>query len=291
MGTMNPMGNTAPAVLPDGLLEELIAELDDALVVGIVLGGSYARGTATALSDVDLAPFVREEAQVRPKQYFYRHDRLISISWKSLAGVRASLGDPRLASRVVPGFREARVLLDKDGSLGRLLDDLARFIWEPLQEQANQQVSYMLLLLAEAVHKVANELDKGNDPAVAYTSEKMVAALTEQVVIQRGLLIQSDSTYYQQVQVAAGIESPWTACHRVATGLTDAPLHERAVASLRLYGLTLDLLRPALSAEHAAVAEEAARRAMAGRAGAPGDEWHGAPATRGPGAGATLRGH
>ena len=42
----------------DTFLTELIAEIDDDTMRGIVLGGSHARGDATPYSDVDLACFV-----------------------------------------------------------------------------------------------------------------------------------------------------------------------------------------------------------------------------------------
>src|SRR5690348_473596 len=118
------MEHTAPArtvSLPAGFLDELLPELDHEDVVGIALGGSYARGTATALSDVDLALFVREEAQARPKRFFYHRGLLVSVTTKSLAGVRADMTHPGRAPRVVPGIAECRVLVDKDGALTALL--------------------------------------------------------------------------------------------------------------------------------------------------------------------------
>ena len=51
------MHNSVPTV-SDIFLKELIAELDNDTVRGIVLGGSHARGDATPYSDVDLACFV-----------------------------------------------------------------------------------------------------------------------------------------------------------------------------------------------------------------------------------------
>jgi predicted nucleotidyltransferase len=39
--------------LTDDFLHELVQELDHEDIVGIMLGGSYARGTATRYSDVD----------------------------------------------------------------------------------------------------------------------------------------------------------------------------------------------------------------------------------------------
>ena len=49
-----------PATLPDAFLAELIQELDNEDIVGMTLGGSYARDAATPYSDIDLACFWRE---------------------------------------------------------------------------------------------------------------------------------------------------------------------------------------------------------------------------------------
>jgi len=38
--------------LPDALLNTLVTELDNDIIVGITLGGSYVRGEATPYSDV-----------------------------------------------------------------------------------------------------------------------------------------------------------------------------------------------------------------------------------------------
>ena len=245
--------------LPEGLLDELVAELDSRDVAGIVLGGSHVRGTATALSDVDLAVFVQERTQTRPRRYFYRRGLLISVATKSLPGVRADLLNPQMAVRVVPGLAGARVLLDKNGSIARLISELEQFSWAPLQGRANVQVSALMYGFVEAVHKLANELLKGNQAGVAYTVDKVVDALTEAVVLFRGVMIQGDSTYFLQAEQAAGEDSVWSRCHRRAAGLGGEVLEERATASLRLYGLTLDLVRSAITGEHAPVVEEAAR--------------------------------
>ena len=55
--------------LADEFLHDLVQELDHPDIVGITLGGSYARGTATEFSDVDLACFWREGVELPPKRF------------------------------------------------------------------------------------------------------------------------------------------------------------------------------------------------------------------------------
>lgn len=257
---MESPGIAANEPLPTEFLAELVGELDRAEVAGIILGGSHARGNATPLSDVDIALLVRETAQVRPRDYFYREGRLVSVTTKSLAGIRADMDKPQIAVRLVPGLSEAVVLLDKDGSVDALMQDLAAFSWATLQENANRCVSEIMLHVTEPVQKLANELLKRNAPGVAYATGQLLSALNEGIIVHHGIMVESDSTYCRQAEEAVGADSEWAKYHRRAAGLTSARLQVRAKACLHLHRLTLQLVRPVMSKEHAAVAEEAARR-------------------------------
>jgi hypothetical protein len=72
--------------ISDGFLADLITEIDNEHLRGIILGGSHARGDATPYSDVDLACFVMEAYQPRRKRYQYSDNHLISIGFKTLEG-------------------------------------------------------------------------------------------------------------------------------------------------------------------------------------------------------------
>ena len=253
-------GATMP--IPQGFLDTLVDQLDSDDVVGIILGGSYARGEATLYSDVDIACFVKDAVNPPPKRFFYRDGYLVSIATKTLAGVRRDMARPNTAIRVVHGLAHYRVLLDKDGSVSRLLQDIESFTWEPLQKAADSYASYSMTALVELVHKVLNETLKANDLAVSYASSNLFFGLTEVVAIQRGILVKSDSTYYQQAQESVGQDSDWTRYHRLLAGVGEgaakaAPVKARAVAVLRLYRETLKLLRTIMDPEHLRVAEQA----------------------------------
>jgi len=101
--------------LADEFLHELVQELDHEDIVGITLGGSYARGTATFYSDVDLACFWHEGLRPPPKRFLYRQGKLISIKMTSVTEIREMLKRPDSAMRLVSGKR--RLLLDKDGEV------------------------------------------------------------------------------------------------------------------------------------------------------------------------------
>ncbi len=243
-------------------LNTLVAELDNDEIVGITLGGSYVRGEATPYSDVDIACFVKDEVKPHPKRFLYRDNLLVSIGTKTVAGVRNDLLKPESAILIVSGLR--RILLDKDGTVTRLVQEIEAFTWEPLQNTANSYASFRMMTLAERVHKVLSELLKRDELALAYVASELVYALTEVVAVQRGVFVKSESTYYWQVQAAAGQNSDWTVCHRWAIGVDSIPTQgslvlTQAIAALRLYQETVKLLRPVLLQDHLAVAEQAVR--------------------------------
>jgi hypothetical protein len=160
---------------------------------------------------------------------------------------------------VVSGKR--RLLLDKDGSVARFLAEIEAFRWEDLQEAVHAQVSLWMMLKAEDVQKVLREFQQGNVSGLAFVISKLVAELTLLTALCHRTWITSDSTYYQQVQEAAGLDSAWTRYHRIATALEAGPtgitpLRARGIAVLHLYRETLVFARPVMQVEHREIAEQ-----------------------------------
>ncbi|HYT36981.1 MAG TPA: nucleotidyltransferase domain-containing protein, partial [Ktedonobacteraceae bacterium] len=54
--------------LSEEFLNALVIELNNDNIVGIILGGSYARNEATPFSDVDIACFVPDSLKPTPKR-------------------------------------------------------------------------------------------------------------------------------------------------------------------------------------------------------------------------------
>ena len=248
--------------IADEFLHELVQELDHEDILGIMLGGSYARGTATVYSDVDLACFWREGLRPPPKRFLYRQGKLISIKMTSVTEIREMLKRPQSAMLFVSGTR--RLLLDKDGSVARLLAEIEEFRWEDLQTAVNEHVSLWMMLKAEDVQKVLREFEQENAPGLALVISNLVSVLTLLTALCHRTLITSDSTYYQEVHKAAGLDSAWTRSHRIATGLEAgpigiAPLRARGIAALLLYRETLVFARPVMQTDHRAISEQVLR--------------------------------
>ncbi|HLI07795.1 MAG TPA: hypothetical protein VKV40_14585 [Ktedonobacteraceae bacterium] len=73
----------------------------------------------------------------------YRDGHLVSIALKTLEGIQQELKQPDRALWIIPNFRQARVLLDKDGSMR----ELQRMVSErrcPVIEQVLQRIEQAL---------------------------------------------------------------------------------------------------------------------------------------------------
>lgn len=248
--------------LSEAALQSLVAEIDSDDVTAIILGGSYARGEATAYSDVDFLRLVREESQRQPKRYFYRDGYLISVPTRTIASYRQSITKPEQAIWVVPSMRECKILLDKEGAFSAFQQSLASFRWETLQQEANIYASTRLMLFTEYVHKALSTLLGKNALALAQASEELLYVLTEALAVQRGILMQSGNSYYAQVQEVAGLDSAWTRYHRMLLCLEPLPAHlspveARGIAALQLYQETARLLYTALQPLDRDVIEQA----------------------------------
>jgi hypothetical protein len=247
--------------LSDTFLKELIAEIDTDDIRGIVLGGSHARGDATPYSDVDLACFVPDAFRPLHKRFLYREGHLISIGLKTLEGVKQQLAEPFQALWIVPGFRQSKVLLDKDGSMGQLKQMVENFTWDSLRREAIGFAGHILISDTEYVHKLFGNLWRGNLSGVAYTAQRLFDGATMAMALYCGVFITTDSLYYQEVESAVGSDSNWTHYHRLLSGVKTiaedtSSIDARGKLALRLYRETASLLLPTLSEQCRNVVEQ-----------------------------------
>jgi Nucleotidyltransferase domain len=251
-------------LLSDTFLEALVAELDTDQIRGILLGGSHARGDATLYSDIDLACFVQDSFRPWRKRFLYREGHLMSIGLKTLAGVQQQLTDPWQALWIVPSFQQARVLLDKDGSMRQLKQMVEDFAWEPLRTEAIESAGDILTCDAEFIHKLLGNSWKGNRSGVAYATTRLFDGATMAMALSHAVFITTDSLYYQEVEATVGLETAWTHYHRLLTGATTSAedtssVQARGKLALQLYRETAQLLWPTLNEERRAVVEQVLR--------------------------------
>ncbi|OLE01733.1 MAG: hypothetical protein AUG82_10530 [Ktedonobacter sp. 13_1_20CM_4_53_11] len=255
-------GRYEAPTLSEEFLNALVAELDNDDIVGIILGGSFARGEARPYSDVDIACFVRDAVKLPQKRFFYRSGRLVSVAATNATDIQSRLTNPERAFLFTAGRR--RVLLDKDGSVTRLMQEIDAFNWQPLAAVASRNANFYLMIAAESAHKVLNELVSGDELALSYAVASLFSQLTLIVAIQRGVLVKSDSTYYRQIEESVGLDSTWTRYHRIAAGVDTGsadvpPVVARGIATLHLYQETANLLWSILEPPQREVIEQTVR--------------------------------
>jgi len=250
--------------LPDALLEAIIAEVNDENTVALALGGSYARGTPTPYSDVDIARFVKVLPERYNKHFYWRDGRIINISTKSIARERENIKRPENAIFTVPAFREVRILVDKTGEFTSFQQELLALTWESMQPAADDYASDEMMLIAEDAHKILSALYENNAEGLAYATIMLFRELTHTLAVQGGVWVQTNSTYARQVEERVGVDSAWTRYHRLAGGIDPTPpgsdgLRARAIAGLHLYAESANLLRTILLPQHRDVVENTVR--------------------------------
>ncbi len=243
--------------LSQAALAAIVAELDDGDTVGVALTGSYARGDPTDYSDIDVIRFVRDMPAEETDRYRLetRDGRLLSVTTTTVVGMREGLTRPEKAIWAVPGLRQACVLLDSEGALAELKREADAFAWERLGRAADKYVSESVMGYAEEAHKVLTGMALGRESTMLYGTLGLVFGLARAVAVMHRVMVQSDNSYFDQVQDAAGPDSVWTRGFRQAAGLDPGSVRERGIAGLRLYRETASLASPVLLSEHAGVVD------------------------------------
>ncbi|MAT42328.1 MAG: hypothetical protein CL609_08310 [Anaerolineaceae bacterium] len=218
--------------------------------LGMLLTGSFARGEASAQSDIDLLKFVSEVPADPQKRYvlYVRQGYLISVTTTSVEEKEAEMQKAETAIWCVPGLRQSQVLYDPWSYLHHLRKKAFSFEWEPsLQKEANQYASSQILGYAEEAHKVVSALLRKDESAMMYGVSALYLAMPRILAVQQGLMIRSENSLFSQVQEAVGDESDWTKYLRLAMGVeqieTTDWVAERGRAGLRLYRETVSYLK------------------------------------------------
>jgi hypothetical protein len=246
--------------LPDSFLKTLLAQLDNENSLGCMLTGSFARGEGSPFSDIDIWQVVREIPADENEQLSMRilDGYLVGIKLTTLEKEYAGLKNPEQAIWVIPGLRQASLIVDKDGSLATLKETAAKATWEPLQPAANAYASRMLSSNAEEVFKILDGLAQRKESKTLYALWGLTHGLSNALLVQRGILVHTENVYIDFAQAAAGQTSGWTRQFRQAVGLDPLPAGLPGYiglgrAGLGLYRETVTLLKEILMPEDAVI--------------------------------------
>lgn len=249
------MGTSGKSRLSDKLHAELLQKLANVDTVGILLGGSFARGEETVYSDIDLLVF-RRALDPRPGENRYfrssTEDRLVTWSPTTVVREVERMGQPKTAIWVVPGIRQAVVLLDRDGSIATVKAAAQSFQWESLADLARSYASESLAGLSEEVAKLVAGLARRDAFSIGNALNSLESGLSQAVAVARGTLIETENRWLRMVEDSVGFDTEWSRAHREMLGIDgDRPttLWERAEAGLRCYLETASLLEGFLRPE------------------------------------------
>jgi hypothetical protein len=168
------------------------------------------------------------------------------------------LHQPNRAIWTIPGLRQARILLDKDGSIARMIEAARQVDWHDLQPSADQYASNELCSLAEEVYKVLAGLAKGDESKTVYALWGLSEGLSTILLVQRGVFIPTENAYLDLAQATAGRDSNWSRQLRLVLGMdvlpTDKPPYcSIGQAGIRLYQETVAIMQDLILPDDAVV--------------------------------------
>jgi hypothetical protein len=249
-------------------LATLIERFGGDEVEALGLTGSYARGQATAHSDVDLLRFLAQEPEDGRAQYrlWLVDGRLVSVSTTTLASKRAELTRPQSAIWAVGGLRQMRILADRAGGLAALVAEARAFTWTPaLRAAAAEHASETLADLAEEAQKALGARQRGDESAMLYAALGLQQLVIRAALVARGVLLDSENEWFDAALRLEPLDSRWRRLLRVVVGYDAppagmAPARGRTEVALWLYVEATRLLADTLTADDdALVAETVAR--------------------------------
>lgn len=242
--------------------DELIKRFDAPGVRALVLVGSHARGEAGPYSDIDLVRFTDGTKVPGDESYLYQ-GYLLVVSNALPDQVERCFREPLAATDMIGGLRRARVLLDREGYFALLQARAYAFVWdEAMQQRANLLASEMLAGYAEEARKGLEGLCRNDIGRLLSARYGFSWGMSRVVKVQRGVLISSHNSTYDEVARGMSDQPEWVSLRRAAFGIEDEhgrtlTLREQVQAGLRLYVLTAELLSPVLLPEHRPIIEQA----------------------------------
>lgn len=215
-------------------IERMTAELAAAGAQAVILFGSFARGQASAHSDIDLLALGSGE-----KRYEWRDGRLVDVAWVPVEAARQQFTDPGAVGAAIRGWREAQIQYDPAGIAGDLQRDAIAWTWDRLgPHAADAWVAREVAGLAEEVFKLVAALEQRRVLTAAVQRNVLVLHLAGIVAVHHRLLYGSENRLWDMVAEALG--PAWADAQGCTMGLSAPPFEETCRAALTLYRLAAD---------------------------------------------------
>jgi hypothetical protein len=238
--------------------EALAQRFRDAETLAGALMGSRARGDAGPFSDVDLVFLVREERKDGSDFESYLVDgKLVNVSRVADHTAQEWFSKPIVASEVIGGLRDAKILFDPQGLFAEIQQRALAFEWDQtMRERASDWVSCQMVGWAEEVGKGLEGLRRGDPARLLQARHGLSWGLNHVVQLHLGVLLTGDNGFFEEVGNAVGKNSRWVQLRNRAFGVgpqpvDDAdPLAAQVIAGLELYVETAQMVAKAVRPDH-----------------------------------------
>lgn len=235
-------------------LKPILDEFDHPDIDGIMLMGSFARGTAHQHSDIDILRLIPEgdNKNIPHGGTFYHQDHLLIISDITQPEVEKSFTLPDRICDSIHGFRSMKPLIDRNGMIEMIKIRADQFEWTPgLKKKAHENVSKQMVGWIEEVHKSLNGLETKHIGRLINARFGLSWGLSNIIKIYYGILLTSDNGIYEDIGNYLGKDTDWCMLRNQAFGITDnsmmpVSIQQQIRAGLRLYQLTANLVSDAL---------------------------------------------
>ena len=236
-------------------LDDLWLQWDSPRPQAIALLGSYARNDAGPFSDVDLLFLLRADAPKPARTSFLIDGFLVVVNAVTPEQIDGWFTEPEQAVNVVAALRDAIPLQDADGLFAAMQRRARAFTWTAeMQAKADRYASREMVGWIEEAHKGLEGLRRNDVGRLLNARFGLSWGLAGLMRVQRGILGNSDNSFYDDVRASLGQESR---CSRLlatvfgaaTSGSASSSLHEEVIAGLRLYCETARLLADVLQAD------------------------------------------
>ncbi|MDP9321871.1 MAG: hypothetical protein M3P16_12325 [Chloroflexota bacterium] len=234
------MATSVDDVLTPDVVGRLLAAADGPAVQGIAVLGSVARGEASTWSDIDVKSMVGDADAKWPTRPAFIGRRLVMYSSATAAESWAELRRPDKAIWAVPAFTEMRILLDRDGELGRLQAAARSFDYDALRPAAATYLRETAGHACEYIFKIRDGLATRDESKVLHAAASLVGKCERMASVAFLVPIRTENEYYRKVREAAG--PAWTSAHRAAFGLDGGDAFAQATAACALFRETIRLV-------------------------------------------------
>ncbi|MCD4752877.1 MAG: nucleotidyltransferase domain-containing protein [Anaerolineaceae bacterium] len=235
-------------------LKPILDDFDHPDINGIMLMGSFARGTAHQHSDIDILRLIPEgdNEKIPHGGTFYYQDHLLIISDIIQTEVEKNFTLPGRICDSIHGFRSMKPLIDRNGMLEKIKIRADQFEWTPkLKKKAHENVSKQMVGWIEEVHKGLNGLETNHIGRLINARFGLSWGLSNVIKIYHGILLTSDNGIYEDIENYLGKDTDWCLQRNQAFGIMDkstmpVSIQQQIQAGLRLYQLTANMVSDAL---------------------------------------------